>query len=102
MVRDYNAFMRRLNQTQDYAQIGDEDQWAVETLVSGAGLIRDKMTDVPSELAATLDGFLVATGLLAEQIERQSKQALNRVSQDWGERRTDALEACSAYLPALA
>ncbi|MBM7367025.1 hypothetical protein [Gordonia hydrophobica] len=101
MVRDYNAFIKRLNAVQDYADIGSEDQWAVETLNTGAEVVRKVVApDVPADVDAQVEAFITSTERLAEQIQRKRRAALNRVSGDWSKDRTTLLDTCSEYLPA--
>ncbi|GAA4678330.1 hypothetical protein [Gordonia humi] len=100
MVRDYNTFMKRLNDTQSYAQIGSEDEWAVETLQTGADVVRESISpSVPQDLVDTVSEFVDSSEKLAERIEQKQRTALNRSSQEWGDRRTAALDDCSAFLP---
>lgn len=101
MVRDYNAFIKRLNKVQDYEEIGSEDQWAVETLNTGAELVRKAVApDVPSDVDDEVQRFVTSSERLAEQIQGQRRTALNRVSTEWGTDRTTLLDTCSEYLPA--
>lgn len=100
MVRDYNAFVARLNQTHDYRRIDTEDRYARDTLDTGADLIRQALTpDVPDDLAARVHDFLTATEQLSEQIGQRHKLALNKAMDDWGARRTELLDACGEFLP---
>lgn len=100
MVRDYNAFIKRLNATQNYAQIGTEDRYARETLDTGARLIRDASTpEVPETLADKVYAFLGATEKLSEQIRKKNKLALNKAMTEWGDTRTELLDACGEYMP---
>ena len=100
MVRDYNAFVARLNQTHDYGRIDTEDRYARDTLDTGADLIRTALTPaVPDDLAAKEHDFLTATEQLSEQIGQRRKLALNKPMDDWGSRRTELIDACGEFLP---
>lgn len=100
MVRDYNAFVARLNQTHDYVRIDTEDRYARDTLDTGADLIRTALTPaVPDDLAAKVHDFLTATEQLSEQIGQRRKLALNKAMDDWGSRRTELIDACGEFLP---
>ncbi|ALG85225.1 hypothetical protein [Gordonia phthalatica] len=101
MVRDYNTFIKRLNKVQDYKAIGSEDQWAIETLNTGAELVRKAVApDVPSDVDDEVQRFVTSSERLAEQIQGKRRDALNRVSKDWSKDRTTLLDTCSEYLPA--
>lgn len=101
MVRDYNAFIKRLNAVQDYRKVGAEARWAVDTLNTGADLVRRAVApDVPEAVDAQVQAFVTSSEQLAEQIEGKRRQSLNRVSDTWSGDRTALLETCSKYLPA--
>ena len=101
MVRDYNAFIKRLNKVQDYKEIGSEDQWAIETLNTGAELVRKAVAPaVPTDVDDEVQRFVTSSEQLAEQIQGKRRVALNRVSKEWSKDRTTLLDTCSEYLPA--
>lgn len=101
MVRDYNAFINRLNKVQDYAKVDSEDEWAVETLNTGADLVRKAVApDVPGDVDEQVQTFVTSSEKLAEQIQGTRREALNRVSKEWAADRTALLDTCSEYLPA--
>ncbi|WP_026918635.1 hypothetical protein [Gordonia shandongensis] len=101
MVRDYNAFIEKLNDTQDYDRIGAEDRWAVETLQTGAEMIRTAVApDVPGDIDAQVQAYVTSSERLAELIEDEARRGLNRTSDDWSDRRSTLLDTCSGYLPA--
>lgn len=103
MVRDYNAFIKRLNKVQDYKDIGSEDQWAIETLDTGADVVRKAVApDVPADVDTQVEAFVASTERLAEQIQGKRRAALNKASKDWSRDRTALLDTCSEYLPASA
>lgn len=100
MVRDYNSFIARLNQTQNYDQIDTEDRYARETLDTGAELIRKSLSPaVPADLDLKVQAFLTATEQLSEQIGKRRKLALNKATDDWGDRRTELIDACGEFMP---
>lgn len=101
MVRDYNAFIKRLNQVQSYDKIGSEDKWAADTLTSGADEVRKMVApDVPEDIDAEVQDFVTSSERLAEQIEGQRRLALNSASEKWSSDRERLLATCSEYLPA--
>lgn len=101
MVRDYNAFIKRLNQVQTYEKVGSEDKWATDTLNSGAELVRKTLApDVPEDIDAQVQKFVSSSELLAEQIQGKRKLALNPASANWSSDRESILSTCSEYLPA--
>lgn len=101
MVRDYNAFIKRLNEVQDYKKIDSEDQWAIETLNTGADMVRKAVApDVADDVDAEVQAFVTSSERLAEQIQGKRRAALNRVSKEWSKDRTTLLDTCSEYLPA--
>lgn len=100
MVRDYNAFIARLNQTHDYAQIDTEDRYAVETLNTGVEEIRKAITPaVPADIEQKIQGFLTATEQLSEQIGKRRKLALNGAMDRWSEQRTIVIDSCGQFMP---
>jgi hypothetical protein len=100
MVRDYNAFVVRLNETQDYAQIDKEDRYARDTLDTGAELIRKSLTPaVPDDLEQRVQAFLTATEQLSEQIGDKRKLALNKATDQWSDRRSELIDACGEFMP---
>ena len=100
MVRDYNTFMKRLNDTQDYGRIGNEDRWARETLTTGADVVHKAITPAtPADLVEDVEAFVTASEKLAEGIGQRQRKGLNRVGGDWDKRRTAVLDRCSEYLP---
>ncbi|EGD55761.1 hypothetical protein [Gordonia neofelifaecis] len=101
MVRDYNAFIKRLNDVQDYAKLGSEARWAVDTLNTGADEVRKAVSpDVPSSIDGQVEAFVSSSERLAEQIDAKRRQALNAASDKWSGDRTSLLDTCSEYLPA--
>ena len=100
MVRDYNAFVARLNQTQDYAKIDTEDRYARDTLTTGADLIRKSLSPaVPEDLDDKVQRFLTATDQLSEQIGKRRKLSLNKATDDWSSSRTELIDACGEFMP---
>lgn len=100
MVRDYNAFVRRLNATHDYARIDPEDRYARETLDTGADLIRRSLSpEVPDDLEQRVHRFVSASEQLAEQIAQRRKLALNKSMDEWAGARTDLIDACGEFMP---
>ena len=100
MVRDYNAFMRRLNETHSYDDIGSEDRWAAETLSTGADVVRQAIgPDTPTDLVDEVSAFVDDSEKLAERIERHQRTGLNRASRDWSRSRTAVLDSCSEHQP---
>ncbi|MCF8589377.1 hypothetical protein [Gordonia liuliyuniae] len=100
MVRDYNTFMKVLNKTQSYAEVGSEDRWAVETLDTGAGVVRETISPAtPADLVEDVSDFVDTSEQLAERIEREQRAGLNRASKEWDDKRTAALDRCAEYLP---
>ncbi len=100
MVRDYNAFIARLNQTHDYAAIGTEDRYAVETLDAGVEQIRKALTPaVPSDLERKVQDLITATGQLSEQIGKRRKLSLNSAMDRWSDQRTVVIDSCGAFMP---
>ncbi len=100
MVRDYNAFVARLNETQDYEQIDKEDRYARDTLDTGADLIRKSLAPaVPDDLEQKVQAFLTATEQLSEQIGEKRKLSLNKATDDWGDRRSELIDACGEFMP---
>ncbi|MFT3715551.1 MAG: hypothetical protein QM774_06280 [Gordonia sp. (in: high G+C Gram-positive bacteria)] len=100
MVRDYNTFITRLNQTQDYSALDKEDRYARETLDTGAGLIRKaEKPEVPSDLDDKVQAFLTSTDQLSEQIGAKRKVALNRATTEWSDKRTALINACGEFMP---
>lgn len=101
MVRDYNAFIKRLNTVQDYKKVDSEDEWAVETLSTGADMVRKAVApDVPGDVDEQVQAFVSSSEKLAEQIQGKRREALNRVSKEWAADRTALLDTCSEYLSA--
>lgn len=100
MVRDYNAFITRLNQTQNYARIDTEDRYARDTLNTGADLVRKALTpQVPADLEQKVQDFLTATERLSEQIGERRKLALNKAMDDWSDTRTELIDSCGEFMP---
>ncbi len=100
MVRDYNTFMKRLNETRSYRPIDDEDRWAVETLKTGADVVDEAVTPgVPDDLVDAVGKFVDSSKKLAGQIDDKRRQGLNKVSDEWGKERTAVLDRCSEFLP---
>lgn len=100
MVRDYNAFITALNDTQDYARIDNEDRYAQETLNNGADLIRQALTPaVPRDLDEKVQRFLTATEQLSEQVGKRRKLALNKAMDDWSASRDEVVDACGEFMP---
>ena len=101
MARDYNAFVKRLNQVQDYAKVGSEDRWAVDTLDTGAEEVRKAVSpEVPEKVDAQVEAFVASAERLAEQSQAKRRQALNGASDRWDADRTALLDTCAGYLPA--
>ncbi len=100
MVRDYNAFITALNQTQDYSKIDKEDRYAVETLNSGVEEIRKATTPaVPPDIEEKVQDFITATEQLSEQIGKRRKLALNGAMDRWSDRRTVVIDSCGEFMP---
>ncbi|MFT4087729.1 MAG: hypothetical protein QM658_11385 [Gordonia sp. (in: high G+C Gram-positive bacteria)] len=100
MIRDYNTFITKLNRTQDYANVTTEARYARDTLDTGADLIRKANSpQVPKDLDDKVQKFLTSTDELSEQIDQKRKQALNRTTTEWGDRRTAVVDACGEFLP---
>lgn len=100
MVRDYNAFIAKLNRTQDYGDVATEARYARDTLDTGADLIRKAGSpEVPQDLTDKVEAFLTSTDQLSEQIADKRKQALNRTTVEWGGKRTELIDACGEFLP---
>lgn len=100
MVRDYNAFITRLNQTQNYARIDKEDRYARETLNTGADLVREALSpEVPQDLEQKVQEFLTTTEQLSEQIGARRKLALNKAMDNWSDARTELIDSCGEFMP---
>ncbi|WOC13656.1 hypothetical protein [Gordonia sp. MP11Mi] len=100
MVRDYNTFMKVLNKTQSYDDVESEDRWAVETLNTGAKVVRTTISPAtPEDLVEDVSDFVDTSEQLAEGIERKQRAGLNRASREWDDKRTAALDRCAEYLP---
>lgn len=100
MVRDYNAFIARLNQTQDYAKIDKEDRYAVETLNTGVEEMRKAITPaVPVDIEQKVQDFITASEQLSEQIGQRRKLALNSAMERWSEQRTTVIDSCGEFMP---
>ncbi|GAC57092.1 hypothetical protein GOHSU_16_00480 [Gordonia hirsuta DSM 44140 = NBRC 16056] len=100
MVRDYNAFIVRLNDTQDYAEIDKEDRYAVDTFNTGADLVREALTpQLPDDIEQKVHDFLTATEQLSEQVSKRHKIALNSAMEQWSRQRTGLIDACGEFMP---
>ncbi|MGO3325419.1 hypothetical protein [Gordonia sp. (in: high G+C Gram-positive bacteria)] len=100
MVRDYNTFMRVLNQKQSYETVGSEDRWAAETLETGADVVRERISPAaPTDLVDDVSGFVDSSEKLAERITRKQRVSLNRASDEWDDKRRAVLDRCAEYLP---
>ncbi|MCF8570861.1 hypothetical protein L5G32_11345 [Gordonia sp. HY002] len=100
MVRDYNTFMKQLNKTQSYESVGSEDRWAVETLETGADVVRKAVSPAtPTDLVDDVSEFVDSSEKLAERIGRKQRAGLNRASDEWDDKRSAALDGCAEYLP---
>lgn len=100
MVRDYNTFMKVLNKTQSYEDVAAEDRWAVETLETGADVVRKAISpNTPADLVEDVSGFVDSSDKLAERIDQRQRSGLNRASDEWDDKRTAALDRCADYLP---
>ncbi|WP_202421545.1 hypothetical protein [Gordonia sp. SID5947] len=100
MVREYNAFIRRLTEVHTYDDVGDLDDKARATLIAGADLIRQQITDaIPPDVADPVDRFLDSTGRLGAAIGQRQLDGLNPVAAQWTRDKQASLNGCSVYLP---
>lgn len=100
MVREYNNFVRRLNEVHDYDRAGPLDRYARETLTTGAELIGEKLTDdVPAEVADPTRDFLTTTDRLSAFIGEQRTTGLNTIADRWTRERRALLEVCGTIVP---
>lgn len=100
MVREYNIFIRRLNETHDYADLSPLDRYARETLTTGSEIIGEKLTaEVPEHIADPTRQFLETTDRLAALIGERRTTGLNTVADRWTEQRRVLLDVCGQVLP---
>ncbi|MBD1318205.1 hypothetical protein [Gordonia hankookensis] len=100
MVRGYNAFVRRLTEVHTYSDVGDLDDKARASLIAGADLIRQQVTEAtPADVADPANRFLDSTGRLGAAIGQRQLDGLNPVAAQWTRDKQATLNACSVYLP---
>ncbi len=99
MVGQYNAFIKSLNASHDYAKLRGADVRAREKLASGANEIRPKLTvDVPSELAIPVQQFLAAGATLNNLIASKASAQFNSVATAWTAERRTIVDKCGKHL----
>ncbi|ETA05226.1 hypothetical protein BJF87_10900 [Gordonia sp. CNJ-863] len=100
MVRGYNTFIKRLNTTHSYPEVGDLADKARASLIAGADQIRPKITDTsPPEIATPARTFLDTTARLENAIRKEQRTELNPVSGQWTRDKARLLEVCGQYTP---
>ncbi|MGC5256776.1 hypothetical protein ACPXCG_10515 [Gordonia sp. DT218] len=100
MVRGYNTFVRRLTEVHAYSDVGDLDDKARASLIAGADLIREQVTEAtPTDVAAPTNRFLDSTGRLGAAIGQRQLDGLNPIAVQWTRDKQATLNACSVYLP---
>lgn len=100
MLRGYNTFIKRLNTTHSYPEVGDLADKARASLIAGADQIRPKITDTsPPEIASPARTFLDATTRLENAIRKELRTELNPVSGQWTRDKARLLEVCGEYTP---
>lgn len=100
MVRGYNAFIRKLSEVHDYADVGDLDDRARASLIAGADLIRKRIeSSTPVDVAASTNRFLDSTGRLGAAIGKRQLSGLNPIAAQWTRDKQAVLNACVGYLP---
>ncbi|MFW0792784.1 hypothetical protein AAFP30_03125 [Gordonia sp. CPCC 205515] len=100
MVRDYNGFVNRLNDTDDYAAVGGLAGTARTSLTTGADQIRATLTEAtPPDVGGPANAFLGSTGRLADAIAQKRLVGLNPVAEQWNRDKQALLTSCGVYLP---
>lgn len=100
MVRDYNAFVTRLNDTDDYDAVGGLAGTARTSLTTGADQIRAAFTDAtPPDVGGPANAFLASTGRLADAIAQRRLVGLNPIADQWTTDKQALLTSCGVYLP---
>ncbi|MDS1115631.1 hypothetical protein RD149_17915 [Gordonia westfalica] len=100
MVRGYNTFIKRLNTTHSYPEVGDLADKARASLIAGADQIRPKITETsPPEVATPARTFLDATARLENAIRKEQRTELNPVAGQWTRDKARLLEVCGGFTP---
>ncbi|QMU19120.1 hypothetical protein FOV72_01565 [Gordonia rubripertincta] len=100
MVRGYNTFIKRLNTTHSYPEVGDLADKARASLIAGADQIRPRITaSAPVDVATPARTFLDSTARLENAIRREQRTELNTVSGQWTRDKARLLEVCGEYTP---
>jgi len=99
MVNGYNQFVTKLNQVQNYDQLGGADLTAIGQFDSGVTAIRAKLTDViPEQVRDEVNNFLGKTATLEAAVKDKDRLSLAKPAGEWTGSRHRVSTLCQAFV----